>query len=143
MWHSIGHQLYVFWYGYTYPSLKGNGPEALFQTVLYGAIAIAFIPLIRKFLRSELAKANGEVKKIEEELLVAEHWLLRLVKSPARLVKALKRVKITVTPAEATAIKAVGTVVETVDPALAPEVHVVEGVVSSQPAPPSTTMASQ
>lgn len=45
-WHWAG----TLWFGYTWPSLKGNGPEALVQTIVYGAIAIIFVPVVRRFI---------------------------------------------------------------------------------------------
>ena len=53
------HWLYVLWYGYAWPSLKGNGPEALVQTVVYGAIAYAIVPPFRKWV-------NGHFKRVQE-----------------------------------------------------------------------------
>jgi len=44
--------LHNLWYGYFWPSLQGNGPEALVQTVVYGAIAIIFIPPVRRWFTS-------------------------------------------------------------------------------------------
>ena len=47
------HVLYVLWYGYAWPSLKGNGPEALIQTIVYGALAVAIYPPLRKWATQE------------------------------------------------------------------------------------------
>ena len=43
--------LYTLWFGYVWPSLKGNGPEAVVQTIVYGAIAMAVYPPLRKWSR--------------------------------------------------------------------------------------------
>ena len=53
------HWLYTLWYGYAWPSLKGNGPEAGIQTLLYGAIAYAIVPPFRKWV-------NGHFKRVQE-----------------------------------------------------------------------------
>lgn len=42
--------MYTLWFGYFWPSLKGNGPEALVQTVVYAAAAVLLIPRVRRFL---------------------------------------------------------------------------------------------
>ena len=55
------HALWTFWLNYFGASLKGNGPEALVQTVVYGLIAIAVIPVVRHFLHRELTKAHAEL----------------------------------------------------------------------------------
>lgn len=57
MWHDLHH----LWFGYFVPSLWGNGPEALFQTVLYGLIALVFVPPIRHW-------AERHVKAIHDKL---------------------------------------------------------------------------
>lgn len=41
--------LHSLYFGYLLPSLYGNGPEAIAQTVLYGAIALIFVPPIREW----------------------------------------------------------------------------------------------
>lgn len=58
--------LYTLWFGYFWPSLKGNGPEALCQTVVYGLVAIAVYPPLRRWAKSETdhlhAKLNHVIK---------------------------------------------------------------------------------
>lgn len=123
------HWLYTLWYGYAWPSLKGNGPEAVIQTVAYGAIALALVPVVRRFIRAEAALARGELHKAEEFAKAEERKVVALVKrflkSPAKAIKAVSRVRVTVK--EVKAVDAVGIVAETVDPALAPAVKDVEG----------------
>lgn len=55
------HWLYTLWFGYTWPSLKGNGPEALVQTVVYAAIAYAFYPPFRAWLKREGSKLHDKI----------------------------------------------------------------------------------
>jgi hypothetical protein len=52
---------YTLWYGYAWPSLKGNGPEALIQTIVYGLIALVFVPPIRKWFKREYDKVHVKV----------------------------------------------------------------------------------
>jgi len=42
-WHHL-------WFGYFVPSLWGNGPEALVQTVVYGTLALVLVPPVRKWV---------------------------------------------------------------------------------------------
>lgn len=60
------HWLYTLWYGYAWPSLKGNGPEAVIQTVLYAAAAVLLIPPVRRWLKKEAEQAHAEIKRAEE-----------------------------------------------------------------------------
>ena len=53
------------WFGYFWPSLKGNGPEALVQTVVYAAIAVLLWPFIRK----EIHKGEEDLHKKLDHLL--------------------------------------------------------------------------
>ena len=41
-------------------SLKGNGPEALVQTLVYGIIAMVLIPPVRRWWGNEFAKVHAE-----------------------------------------------------------------------------------
>ena len=52
------------WFGYAWPSIKGNGPEAIFQTVLYGAIAIIFVPPIRRWFVEEHKKIHAKLDHV-------------------------------------------------------------------------------
>ena len=55
------HVLYILWFGYTWPSLKGNGPEALAQTVAYAAVAVAVYPPLRKWATKEERAMRAEL----------------------------------------------------------------------------------
>jgi hypothetical protein len=57
--------LYNLWYGYLIPSLYGNGPEAIAQTIVYGLIALAIIPPFRHW-------AERHVESIKQHV-TAEH----------------------------------------------------------------------
>jgi hypothetical protein len=50
------------WFGYTWPSLKGNGPEALVQTIVYGAIAVVLIPPVRKAIEKFAKRHVDSIK---------------------------------------------------------------------------------
>ena len=56
--------LYTLWYGYVWPSLKGNGPEAVVQTVVYGVLAIILIPPVRRFAKAEFEKVHAKMDHI-------------------------------------------------------------------------------
>ncbi len=56
--------LYTLWYAYAWPSLKGNGPEALVQTVVYAAIAMAVYPPLRRWSRHELEHMHAKMDHI-------------------------------------------------------------------------------
>lgn len=58
---DIVNWLYHFWYGYLVPSLWGNGPEALAQTIVYGLIAIAVIPPLRKRAEAFAKRHMGDL----------------------------------------------------------------------------------
>jgi hypothetical protein len=58
---GLGHWFYTLWFGYGWPSDRGNGPEALQQTIVYAAIAAIFVPIVRHFFLRELKKAHDEV----------------------------------------------------------------------------------
>lgn len=60
---------HTLWFGYTWPSLKGNGPEAIIQTVAYAVIAVAVWPVARRFARREMAKVHERVDAHRDELL--------------------------------------------------------------------------
>ena len=79
------------WLGYFWPSLKGNGPEALVQTVVYGAIAAVFVPFVRHFIKREFNKVHAKMDHIitshpdipefdeaKAEIEKWEHWLVTL-----------------------------------------------------------------
>ena len=63
--------LHELWFGYFWPSLQGNGPEALVQTVVYGAIALILIPPIRRAIE-RFAKRHVDSIKAHAENLHAE-----------------------------------------------------------------------
>ena len=50
------HIFWTLWYGYNWPSLKGNGPEAIDQTIVYAAIGLMLYPPLRKWSRRELKR---------------------------------------------------------------------------------------
>ena len=58
------HVLYTLWFGYAWPSLKGNGPEALIQTVAYAAIAMAIYPPLRNWAKGEAAHMHAKMDHI-------------------------------------------------------------------------------
>lgn len=55
---------YTLWFGYVWPSLKGNGPEAIFQSIVYGMIAFAVYPPLRDWAKRESAHIHGRLDHI-------------------------------------------------------------------------------
>ena len=64
--------LHTLWFGYFWPSLQGNGPEALVQTIVYGLIALIFIPPVRRWMGRHIQSVKDHVSaehaKIHERL---------------------------------------------------------------------------
>jgi hypothetical protein len=57
------HWLSNLWFNYAWSSDKGNGPEAIQQTVIYGLVAIAVVPWVHRYIKAEFHKMH---MKIEE-----------------------------------------------------------------------------
>ena len=55
------HGLGTIWFNYFWSSDKGNGPEAIQQTVVYAAIGIYFIPKVRAWV-------NNHVKSLHDKM---------------------------------------------------------------------------
>ena len=55
--------LHTVWFGYGWPSLQGNGPEALIELVLLAVLGRIFWPRIKRFLHKEDAALH---RKMEE-----------------------------------------------------------------------------
>jgi hypothetical protein len=75
------HWLSNLWFGYAWPSDKGNGPEALMQTIIYAAIAVVLVPAVRRFVKAQFARvhdklSNGEAElhaKLDRSIALGEH----------------------------------------------------------------------
>ena len=63
------HVLYTLWFGYTWPSLKGNGPEALAQTVAYAAVAFAVYPPLHRWATKEERAMNAELHRKVDHII--------------------------------------------------------------------------
>jgi F0F1-type ATP synthase membrane subunit b/b' len=63
------HLLHHVWYGYFWPSDLGNGPEAIQQTVLYGLIALVFVPPIRHWAERHVKAIHDKLDHHHEQLL--------------------------------------------------------------------------
>lgn len=94
------HWLYHYWFTYEWPSLQGNGPEDVTSSLTKIALAMALIPVIRKFIKREVAKAHAElnvveaeVEKVARDLLKPARWVLTQLKKVARV-----RVRVTTKP---------------------------------------------
>jgi hypothetical protein len=60
--------IYTLWFGYIWPSLKGNGPEALVQTIVYAGVAVAIYPPLRDWAKREAEKFHATEKADREHL---------------------------------------------------------------------------
>ena len=65
---SVWHLIDYVWINYFWSSLKGNGPEALVQTVVYGMIALAVYPPLRKWAKRETAHLHAKVDHLAKHL---------------------------------------------------------------------------
>ena len=97
--------LHTQWFGYFWPSDKGNGPEAIQQTLVYGLIAAILIPPVRHFFKRHFEKLHSKMDHIiehtesipdyvEPEFEKFEHWLVtwwKWLTTPIR--KLIQRVK--------------------------------------------------
>lgn len=76
--------LHHLWFTYFVPSLWGNGPEAIVQTVAYGAAAVVLIPPVRKFVarhvRDIKEHVTGETKALHEKLDLAHAKMDHIIK---------------------------------------------------------------
>jgi hypothetical protein len=57
-----------WWFVWIYPSLRGNGPEAGVQTVVYAGIAMAVYPPLRKWAQRETAHLHAKVDHLVKHL---------------------------------------------------------------------------
>jgi ABC-type Fe3+ transport system permease subunit len=63
-----GSWLSNLWFNYAWASDKGNGPEAIQQTVVYAAIAAILIPAVRRFLKFEFERLHTKIEKGQDEM---------------------------------------------------------------------------
>jgi len=63
------------WFNYAWSSDKGNGPEALQQTIVYGAIAVILVPPIRHALERFAQRHVDAIKQhvSDEHDIMHEH----------------------------------------------------------------------
>jgi hypothetical protein len=62
------------WYNYFWSSDKGNGPEAIQQTVLYAALAVTFVPVVRHWF-------EGHMKALHEKFTEHERMLKHIIEN--------------------------------------------------------------
>jgi hypothetical protein len=63
------HEISYIWLQYFWGSLKGNGPEAIVQTVVYGLIALVFVPPIRHWAERHVKAIHDKLDHHHEQLL--------------------------------------------------------------------------
>jgi hypothetical protein len=69
------HWAYNLWFNYGWSSDKGNGPEALQQTVVYAVIAIVLVPAVRRFIKREFDKVHHSIHVHGTELQAHLHHI--------------------------------------------------------------------
>lgn len=57
-----------WWFVWIYPSLRGNGPEGLAQSLVYGMIAFAVYPPLRKWAKRETEHLHAKVDHLAKHL---------------------------------------------------------------------------
>ncbi len=76
---------WTLWFGYSWPSLKGNGPEALIEMAVVALVASILYPPIRHAIKREFEKihhkldhviSGSEEAYIEPEWKEFEHWIV-------------------------------------------------------------------
>jgi len=60
------HWLSYQWFNYWWPSDKGNGPEAIQQTLVYAATAALFVPIIHRWITKHLDALHAKLDKSHE-----------------------------------------------------------------------------
>jgi mono/diheme cytochrome c family protein len=66
---AIDWSVHWTWFHYFVPSLWGNGPEAIAQTVVYGVAAVLFVPPIRRWFGAHIKSIHDKLDGHHEELL--------------------------------------------------------------------------
>jgi len=61
------HEISYVWINYFWSSDKGNGPEAIQQTVIYAALAVTFIPAVRHFFTNHFESVKRLAEKHHKE----------------------------------------------------------------------------
>lgn len=62
------HWLSRLWFNYFWSSDKGNGPEAIQQTALYAAIAITFVPPLRKWFENHMKNLHAKLDEAHRKM---------------------------------------------------------------------------
>ena len=77
------HTLWYIWIDYFWASLKGNGPEALVQTVAYAAIAVALYPPLRRWATKEEREMRAELHRKMDHIIFHHPDIPPLPPSPS------------------------------------------------------------
>lgn len=68
-WALHWHWLPALWFDYAWPSDKGNGPEALQQTIVYAAVAAVLVPAVRHFVAREFGKVHHKIDHVHATMV--------------------------------------------------------------------------
>jgi hypothetical protein len=73
------------WFHYFVPSLWGNGPEAVVQTVVYGIAAVLILPPTRHWMQRHVDSIkehmSGETKALHEKMDEAHQKIDHIIKN--------------------------------------------------------------
>ena len=56
--------LYNFWYGYWWPSIKGNGPEDVTSLLIVGTLTAVFVPVVRRWFKAHIEHLHAKLDHI-------------------------------------------------------------------------------
>jgi ABC-type Fe3+ transport system permease subunit len=65
---ATGNHAGVLWFNYAWSSDKGNGPEAIQQTIIYAAIAALIYPPSRKAVERWIERHKDDLKRDRQAL---------------------------------------------------------------------------
>jgi hypothetical protein len=60
--------LHTLWFGYAWPSDKGNGPEAIMELIVVGIVTAILVPPIRDWFKAEYDKVHAKIDKGHADL---------------------------------------------------------------------------
>lgn len=61
-----------FWFGYWWPSIKGNGPEDLTSLVIVGVVTAIFVPKVRAWW---IAREKAVHEKLDQSIKLSKHLI--------------------------------------------------------------------
>ena len=84
LWMLGLHSARVVWFGYVWPSVKGNGPEDLLMTVALAMVTALLYPPVRRWLKKEADALHDHLDGIHDAGKNERAELLRWVQHIAK-----------------------------------------------------------